>query len=60
MLTTLPPEFQRVVHILSVNRAILIAVYSLYYWDLLALFPQEYRYIWKSKTTPTKVCYLLK
>ncbi|GAA5831134.1 hypothetical protein JCM3766R1_006247 [Sporobolomyces carnicolor] len=58
-MSSLPPEFQRVVRILSVNRAVLIAAYALYYWDLLALFPLEYTHIWKSKRTPTKILYLL-
>ncbi|GAA5981284.1 hypothetical protein JCM5350_006086 [Sporobolomyces pararoseus] len=57
---TLPPEFQQVVDVLRANRMTLIAAYSLYYWDLLALFPIEYRYVWKAKMTPTKVFYLLK
>ncbi|GAA5962416.1 hypothetical protein JCM3765_004287 [Sporobolomyces pararoseus] len=56
---TLPPEFQQVVDVLRANRATLIAAYSLYYWDLLVLFPIEYRYVWKAKMTSTKVFYLL-
>jgi hypothetical protein len=60
MITTLPPEYQRIVRILLANRANLIAAYALYYWDLVSLFPLEYKYVWKSRTTPIKVFYLLK
>jgi len=42
--------------------ALLIRVHvdALYYWDMLALFPLEYKYVWRSKWTLIKTFYLLK
>ncbi|GAA6007731.1 hypothetical protein JCM11491_003945 [Sporobolomyces phaffii] len=59
MSTSLPPAFQRIVTILLANRVNLITAYGLYYWDMIALFPLEYKYVWRSRTTSIKVFYLL-
>ncbi|GAA5880464.1 hypothetical protein JCM16303_005391 [Sporobolomyces ruberrimus] len=59
MAQQLPPAFQKVVNSLRANRTGLVTAYGIYYWDMLAVAPLEYRYVWKARTTPIKVFFLL-
>ncbi|GAA5823837.1 hypothetical protein JCM5353_006374 [Sporobolomyces roseus] len=58
-MSALPPAFQKIVDSLSAGRVNLVTAYALYYWELLALLPLEYKYVWRSKLSPIKVFYLL-